>query len=158
MENNLIYVTAPEIIQIHDGLIDVSGGVKGIINPTSLDYVAETQMHYSETPTLPGTASYLLCRIAKGHQFADGNKRTAYFTARYFLMRNGADFNGSDPEEASHEIEYIAAQPDMDSACGIAGKLVDKYLIRDQIRIPDYPTFHRMIVKSIGVAHRLSKR
>jgi death-on-curing family protein len=99
--------------------------------------------------TLDNISSNLLARIAKGHPFTDGNKRTAYFGARYFLMKNGADFNGCSYLEASEEMEGIAKKPNFKSAYKYAKQLCEEYIVENQMVVPDYETFYRLVIKSM---------
>lgn len=157
MTKNLIHITEEEIIRLHDDLIEASGGLRGILNAGSVTYIVENAQ-FRLPQNLVDISAFLLCRIAKGHQFVDGNKRTAYFASRYFLMRNGADFNGSDTNQATKEVEAIAAEHNMPNACNLASKLVERYFVENQPIIPSYETFYRLVIKSIGVAQRLSEK
>ena len=154
-KNTIKYVTEKELKRMNSDLIDVSGGIKGEIS-LSLGYVTESIKHI-QNQNLENISSYLLTRIARGHPFKDGNKRTAYFGAKYFLMKNGADFDGSSYQEASKEVEDIAKKSNLNSAYGYAKKVCKKGIIKNQVVISDYDTFFRVIIKSIGVAKILSE-
>lgn len=155
MKKEIVYITGEEIEKLHKDLIESTKGLCGILNEGQADYIAESAV-YREDEGICSVAAHLLSRIVKGHTFNDCNKRTGYFTARYFLMRNGADYNNTGFEEVSEDINSIAEQPTMDNAYNRALELCKQGLITDQIPIPDYETFHRLVIKSIGVAKKLS--
>ena len=154
-----VYITEAEVKQIHDDLEAVSSGIPGMRqdNIDYIIYVSQMQANSSDQP-LSEFASQVLGRIAKGHPFADLNKRTAYFTARYFLMRNGADFNGASFRECADEVVGIAEASDMDPAIDLSRQLCSRDLVSDGVIIPDYTTFHRLVIKSIGVAKELADK
>jgi len=150
------YLEADEIKKIHSDLIAVSGGLLGWENGKSLEYIVNfCEKLVSEN--LEEVSAYLLARIAKGHPFIDGNKRTAYFSTKYFLMKNGADFDGRSIEDTSTEIGNIASSSNIASAYHLAREFVRKNLVFSGIIIPDYETFYRIVIKSIGMAKKLSE-
>lgn len=151
----IVYPTEEEILRMHDDLIEVSGGVYGERNYGNIGYVV-SMLPYKEDDGLSAMAAFLMSRISKGHPFVDGNKRTAYFVARYFMLRNGLDFNGDTVLEASQRVEDIASRTSMDEAFGDA-LIMCRRTIKEQPRISDYDTFYRIVIKSIGVARILSE-
>lgn len=72
-------------------------------------------------------------------------------------MLNGADFNGSSIEEAAEEVNQVAALPTIDDAFDLAKQLCHQDLIEDATPIRGYHDFYRLVIKSIGVAEKLSK-
>ena len=146
-----------DFYRLHEDLVHVAGGRTGTTNPGQIESILHSSAYLDEQTPL-NLAVYFLTHTTKGHPFVDGNKRTAYFGARYLLMRNGADFNGKSAEEATQEMELVASAATIDEALGIASKNGSKDFITTGIVIPDYNTFHRLVVKSIGVAKLLSER
>jgi len=73
-------------------------------------------------------------------------------------MLNGADFNGSDIQQAVDEVEAIAEAENGDAAYRIARKLTGKYVVTNQSIIADMEQFERLVIKSIGVANLLAER
>jgi len=55
--------------------------------------------HYGEDADMASLAVALLLGIAKNHPFAQGNKRTAFQSARQFLLINGFDLDLPDSED-----------------------------------------------------------
>jgi death-on-curing protein len=154
------YLTTQEINQVHDDLLKVTCGLGGDSYCGSIDYItglAEClgDMGFEDT-SLAGLAAFYMTRIARGHCFNDGNKRTAYFSARFFLMKNGADFNGESITDAVQEVDNITCQSSMDEAYEYALGICRRDVIEHPPDSMDYDVFHRLVIKSIGVANMLA--
>ncbi|MBU0977615.1 MAG: Fic family protein [Nanoarchaeota archaeon] len=147
-------ITGEEIDRLHEDLVMAGGGMGGLIRPGYANYVAEAAISPRHNSDLTSGAAFIISRIAKGHPYTDGNKRTAYFAARYFLMRNGADLNGRSVEDISNHMGRIASVS-VDRADCLARTLCRKDIVRGSIVVPNYETYHRLVVKSIGVAREL---
>ena len=153
-KRKIIIPTTEEITRIHDYLIENSGGYRGTINSPS--YISDfCQSHLSDFGIIPVSA-FLISRLAKGHYFIDGNKRTAYFAGRFGALRNGYDFDGNNPEEIVSEMEQIASMSEKESR-EYTEKLIKRDLIKNGIYLKDYSQFERLILKSIAVSIKLSK-
>lgn len=78
------------IINIHNAIIKLSGGEKGIREQggiyNSTYKLLNYQNKYKKDPTKIG--AFILNEFAKRHYFVDGNKRTAYATAKIFMLVN----------------------------------------------------------------------
>lgn len=156
MGENIKYLNPEDIRYIHDYILEATAGLKGQLD-SCLDSLCQSAEAYHDDQTLVGLAAYYLSKISKNHCFNDGNKRAGYFATRYFLMLNGADFNGTDAWQAAEEIEKIAGAGN-NEAYSIAHELVQHYIVTDQMVIPDMHTFERIVLKSISVANILSRR
>lgn len=89
------YLTTDEIIEIHDKIIEKSGGHSGIISYGNLDFVVDQ----SKIPkSLDRIATVLFYGILTGHPFVDGNKRTGTIVVDTILKRNGKEFVAKDDE------------------------------------------------------------
>lgn len=87
------YLTEKEILEINKQVIERAGeGVKGIQYPEGLNLIVEQpqMVVFGQElyPTIWLKAAYIMQKITKKHIFSDGNKRTAYITAKLFLMMN----------------------------------------------------------------------
>ncbi|MBR7926825.1 type II toxin-antitoxin system death-on-curing family toxin [Aerococcaceae bacterium zg-ZUI334] len=74
--------------QVHDIVIEVSGGINGIKNIGQLDSVLfhiQNDLYY---PTFEDKLSHLIHSLVKFHMFLDGNKRTALLLGAYFMNLN----------------------------------------------------------------------
>lgn len=80
---------------MHDAVIEHYGGRLGFPHPGYLDSALNAprqQLHYDGGGCdLYDLAAAYLFHVAKAHAFTDGNKRTAYLSALYFLHLNGRD-------------------------------------------------------------------
>ncbi|EMK1731252.1 type II toxin-antitoxin system death-on-curing family toxin [Salmonella enterica] len=94
------WVSAQEVIGIHDRLLARLAGVPGMPDPGRADaiiYRVQNRLHYEQVEDLFELAATYLIAIARGHIFNDGNKRTALAVSMLFLRRNGItlDVRGS---------------------------------------------------------------
>jgi death-on-curing protein len=101
----MIYLTTDEVIQLHDQLIQLSGGSAGIRDRGLIDsalYQPQATFGGLELcPTLEDKAAALAFSLALNHAFIDGNKRIAHAAMETFLVRNGFEIDaGVDEQEA----------------------------------------------------------
>ena len=142
------------IIKIHDYLTDVHGSLGGMRSDPS--YVSDFCKSYlSESEVVP-VAAFILSRLAKGHYFVDGNKRTAYFSSRYFALMNGYDFGGTSSIEAISEMNKIAMLDDSSSR-KYAEKVIERDIVCEDFSLKNISAFERLVLKSIAVSDGLSK-
>ncbi|MGY5876528.1 MAG: type II toxin-antitoxin system death-on-curing family toxin [Candidatus Thorarchaeota archaeon] len=101
------FLSFDEIVIIHRKMIEVFGGESGILSEASLENcVALPMMSVFKTeisPSLWAKAATLLHCIATRHPFIDGNKRTAWTSAKVFLLLNGFRLR-ADTEDAESTI------------------------------------------------------
>ncbi|MEF3696701.1 type II toxin-antitoxin system death-on-curing family toxin [Desulfolutivibrio sp.] len=86
-------VTLAEIVEANRRLTTRFGGRHALMQPGSLEH-ALARVHGvipgdPELPTATAKAAFLCLRLAQGHFFFDGNKRTAFWTCTETLHRNG---------------------------------------------------------------------
>lgn len=107
------YLTAQEILAIHDRLIAQIGGSLGVRDENLLNSIAErpkTSFGGKEQfPTVFLKAAAYLEALATYHVFVDGNKRTSAIVAEVFLRANGFELPVFEIEEAESFI-IAAAQ------------------------------------------------
>jgi death-on-curing protein len=92
------FLTADEVVAIHQRLIEVFGGPAGIRDPGLL----ESALHRPRTgyyKDLAAMATALFESLLMNHPFIDGNKRVAFFATDVFLRLNGWKLR-VDPDEA----------------------------------------------------------
>lgn len=92
MEFECLYFEAVHAIDIHDWIIDVSGGLAGIKDEGQLDSVLTHIQNDAYYPTFEEKLCHLIFSINKFHAFNDGNKRSSLVLGAYFLELNGYDF------------------------------------------------------------------
>ncbi len=95
---------------IHDRQIAEHGGLSGILDAGGVEAALGHPQNLAayESPDAAALAAAYAHRLARSHAFADGNKRTAWVTARLFLADNG--FRPRfDPADAVRTMETVAA-------------------------------------------------
>ncbi|BFI60093.1 MULTISPECIES: type II toxin-antitoxin system death-on-curing family toxin [Yersinia] len=88
-EIQLNYFEINHAIQVHDWIIENSGGLHGIKDIGVLDSVLEHIQNDWYYPTFVEKLSHLFFAINKFHAFNDGNKRSGIALSTYFLEING---------------------------------------------------------------------
>jgi death-on-curing protein len=105
-----LYLTAPQVIAIHDHVLQLSGGMSGVVKSwlieSTLDFVQSDDYY----PRFADKVSYLLYSIAMNHCFADGNKRTALVVAMQFVLlnTNDADLSSRFMREFENIVVWVA--------------------------------------------------
>ena len=87
-----IYFDAPHAVNVHDWIIDNSGGLHGVINIGQLESVLEHIQNDLYYPTLEEKLTHLVFSVNKFHAFNDGNKRSSLVLGAFFLELNGFDY------------------------------------------------------------------
>ena len=91
------YLSATDILAVHDRVIEETGGGLGVRDSHLLGSIAErpkTSFGGAEQfPDVSTKAAVYLESIATYHVFLDGNKRTAITAAGVFLALNGYETN-----------------------------------------------------------------
>ena len=126
MEKPCQGLTYAEIVAANRRLTEAFGGNHGLLNPGSLEHMLEQLQGslFGEPlhPTVTARAAFLCVRLAQGHFFLDGNKRTALWCCKAFLALNGLSLTLEYAEVEAHMIAI--AQKKMDAA------EVESWLIR----------------------------
>ncbi len=84
------------VIEIHTVVIDIYGGLKGVVHPELIKSALrrpEMYMSYDENCDIHLVAAIILESIARHHAFADGNKRTALLTMLMTYNNNKVDLS-----------------------------------------------------------------
>lgn len=88
----MILLTVEEIIELHDKLIDRTGGSQGLRDHSLLEsavYSAMSGFGGSEAyPTVEEKAARLMFALTNNHAFIDGNKRIGVLTMLMTLQLN----------------------------------------------------------------------
>lgn len=103
------YLTAPQVLAIHDQSIKRFGGSMGLRDVGLLESaVARSQATYGGEDLYSGIfekATALLHSLLKNHPFVDGNKRTALASTGIFLAINGYHFFNHGDEELQFALK-----------------------------------------------------
>ena len=108
--SELVWVDLALVFIIHERSLAHHGGADGIRDSGALESALALPQNLSlyESPSLSELAANYLFGIVKNHAFVDGNKRTAWVTARTFLALNGVSLQ-FDALEAITFVESVAA-------------------------------------------------
>ena len=86
------YFDTSHAIEVHDEIINQSGGVLGILNINLLESVIEHVQNDLYYPDLEHKLTHLFYSSNKNHSFQDGNKRASIALSAYFLEINNCSF------------------------------------------------------------------
>lgn len=109
-------------IRVHDKILEVSGGLPGIINRGNLESLLVHIENDDYYPTFEDKLTHLVFAVNKGHCFQDANKRTSIALGAFLLEVNGLDIFVS---KFIIEMENIAV--------AVADDIIDKDLLREII-------------------------
>ena len=86
------YFDVSHAVDVHDWIIEHSGGLSGTKNIDQLDSVLEHVQNDLYYPSFEEKLNHLVFAINKFHAFNDGNKRSSIVLGAYFLEVNGYDY------------------------------------------------------------------
>lgn len=108
-------VTLDDVVFIHDHILEVSGGLKGLRDEGLLESaIRKPQTHIFGIERHRGLfdkAAALLEAIALYHPFADGNKRTAMAAAAFFLFMNNYGVSFTNQEYENFMVSVVNDKP-----------------------------------------------
>jgi death-on-curing protein len=111
----VIYLTAEQVLFLHDRLIEETGGVHGVRDLGLLQSaLGRPQAEFGGTefyPDLMMKAAVLLDGLTRSHPFIDGNKRTSIATAALFLQMNGYRLTATNAELEEFALCVTTAKP-----------------------------------------------
>jgi len=103
---------------LHDRVLDVSGGDRGELSRSNLEYVLDAVREIGDRLDLRQTmvkkSAYLLYRLISQHPFVNGNKRTAFELVKLFLRLNGFEIRAKSQETYSVLAEVAAGRLSLD--------------------------------------------
>jgi death-on-curing protein len=106
------YLTIKEALQLHQHIIEQTGGKFGIRDFGSLESaLAQPLMTFAGDdlyPSLSEKAAALAFSVIKNHPFFDGNKRIGHALMEAFLLLNGHEL-GADVDEQEKIILELAS-------------------------------------------------
>lgn len=88
----LLYFDVAHAINVHDEIIQRSGGFQGTKDIESLESVLGHIQNDTYYPAIEHKLTHLCYSVNKNHAFSDGNKRSSIALSAYFLEINGFDF------------------------------------------------------------------
>lgn len=124
----MIWVSAQEVIALHDRILQRFPGVAGLCDPgraQALIYRVQNCVHYEGVTDLFELAATYWVAIARGRIFHDGNKRTAFFVTMTFLWRNGIRIHDTDNTLEDLTVEAATGEKTVDQLAQRLRELVD---------------------------------
>jgi len=107
-------LTIFQILELHERLIEESGGTFGVRDFGALESaLAQPEMTFGGEdlyPTLIEKASALAYSLCMNHPFVDGNKRVAHATMEIFLVLNGFEINATVDEQEKLFLELAGSK------------------------------------------------
>lgn len=103
------WVSAQVVYALHDRQLAQHGGLAGIRDPGAVESALARPQNlaaYGDPDACDLAAAYAW-GLARNHGFSDGNKRTAWVTARLFLADNGCRLR-FDAADAVWTVEAVA--------------------------------------------------
>lgn len=89
MNDEILYISFEEVMDVYQKTIDNSGGgFAGIRDEGGIHSVIEFMQDNLYYPTFVSKLTYLVFGFCSGHYFNDGNKRIALTLGTYFLHKN----------------------------------------------------------------------
>ena len=92
MADLTLYFDAQHAVDVHDWIIEHSGGLPGLKDLGQLESVLQHIQNDDYYPTFDAKLTHLIFAINKFHAFNDGNKRSSLTLGAYFLTLNGYDY------------------------------------------------------------------
>jgi death-on-curing protein len=117
-----IYFDISHALEVHQYIIDVTGGLAGIQNQGLLESVLANIQNDEYYPSFTKKLTHLVHSVIKLHSFNDGNKRSSIALGIYFLLLNDPDYCSLEFERSMENIVVWVAE----------GK-IDKVLLEDLI-------------------------
>ncbi len=112
------YLTLEEVYLLHERLIQLTGGSRGLRDPGLLESaVARPQASFDGEelyPDLWTKAAALLQSLIKNHPFVDGNKRTAVTATAIFLELNHHRLIASNDEVLHFAVQTAGGQAELE--------------------------------------------
>lgn len=108
------YLTLIEILELHQRIIEQSGGASGIRDISLLESaIAQPRMTFAGEdlyPDLLEKSAALGFSIIMNHPFVDGNKRTGHAATEIFLILNGIEISASVDEQERIVLEVASGK------------------------------------------------
>ena len=92
MDALTLYFDAQHAVDVHDWIIENSGGLPGLKDLGQLESVLQHIQNDDYYPSFDAKLTHLIFGINKFHAFNDGNKRSSLTLGAYFLTLNGYDY------------------------------------------------------------------
>ena len=110
------YLSLPEVLELHDKIIEVSGGARGIRDIKALEStINQPRLTFNQADLYPDVltkASALCFFLVMNHPFIDGNKRIGHAAMETFLILNGFEIEASIDEQEKIILDLASGRLD----------------------------------------------
>ena len=111
------YVSANDIVAVHDAIVKATGGKLGVREPGLLLSIAEKpKANFGMNdlyPDIYSKAASIYESICNYHVFIDGNKRTAVIVLYRYLYINGYDLLADNKSIDSYTMFVVNNKPEL---------------------------------------------
>ena len=108
------YLSVNEILEIHNRVMEASGGSLGVLDLGALESAAaQPRMVFADKelyPTLPEKAAALGFSLIQNHPFVDGNKRTGHAAMETCLVLKGHEIQATVDEQQTVILGVAASK------------------------------------------------
>lgn len=133
MASEPVWLNAEHLVELNRLIVAESGEPFAILKPHELVSVPARPRHlwlYDGEENLAVLAVRLMMAVARGHVFAQGNKRTGFVAALIFLDANGWALELEDREDLAVLIERAVGDEGLDQ--GLAALLETGLVEKDE--------------------------
>jgi death on curing protein len=113
----LFYLDVKRVLQIHDDVIEDTGGGRGIRDFEGIEaaIVAPQTSYFGEEqyPTIAAKGAALGFILVTRHPFMDGNKRVGHAAMAHFLFMNGFILDADDDEQELVMLQVASGVMDL---------------------------------------------
>ena len=120
------YLALREILELHDKIIEVTGGARGIRDIRALESaINQPRLTFNQTdlyPDILAKAAALCFFLVMNHPFVDGNKRIGHAAMETFLILNGFEIEASVDEQEKIILDLADGKLDRETFTDWVGK------------------------------------
>lgn len=108
------YLSLREILELHEAVIEISGGARGIRDMRALESaVNQPRLTFNQAdlyPNIVAKAAALCFFLVMNHPFVDGNKRVGHAAMEAFLILNGCEIEATVAEQEQIILDLAAGK------------------------------------------------
>ena len=108
------YLSLREILELHEAVIEISGGARGIRDMRALESaVNQPRLTFNQAdlyPNIVAKAAALCFSLVINHPFVDGNKRVGHAAMETFLILNGYEIEATVAEQEQIILDLAAGK------------------------------------------------
>lgn len=117
MDIEVEYISFYVLIELHEEMIEESGGAEGVLYEASLEHLVlylKEDFEIVDDEDIFVASAIILKSIITQHPFIDGNKRTGLAAADAYLIENGYDLEVNAEESVDFCLSVAKGDKDTD--------------------------------------------